>query len=87
MSFAARIAKEKDKVYCLQYDKGTRESCYFFVKINPMRETAFLKALDGGLSAQYQLADFGEVVASGWGEPPARVKEVMAEQYALTFTD
>lgn len=86
--FASRIAREKARVYCLQYNRKAPDSCYFFLKIDPLRETMFQKALGGNaLLSQQKIGEFGEVVASGWGEPPVRVREVLSENYAITFMD
>lgn len=84
----ARILREKAQVYCLQYDRGTPKAAYFFLKIDPLRTAAFHKIRNGNAAvASDTITEFGEVVASGWGEVPKRVREVMQEQYNITFDD
>lgn len=83
MSFSAKVLSEKSRVYCLQYDIGSKEECYFFLKVDAAKEQAFLKALEQG--APTKIETFGTVVASGWGAPGAGVRAAMSEQYGITF--
>lgn len=83
MSFAARIAAEKSKVYCLQYDEGTDKAAYFFLQVDGAKEAAFLRGIEAGSDAR--LEEFGTVIASGWGVPGAGVKTAMTEKYDIEF--
>jgi hypothetical protein len=83
MSFAAKVLSEKSRLYCLQYDIGSKEECYFFLMVDAPKEQAFLRALEQG--APTKIEEFGKVVASGWGAPGAGVREEMTRQYGIEF--
>lgn len=83
MHYAARIAKQKEKIYCLQYDEGSREACYFFLKTDPSKEQAFLRTLESGRTDK--ITYFGKIVASGWGTPSESTKSKMLEKYSIAF--
>lgn len=85
MGFAAKIQTEKAKVYCLQYDRSTPDAAYFFLEVNPLKDMLFQRALKTG--ADQKLESFGTVIASGWGEPGAGVRERMGKLYNLEFLD
>lgn len=83
MSFTAKVLSEKSRLYCLQYDTGTPDECYFFLLVDAPKEQAFLRAIEQG--APNKIQEFGRVVASGWGEPGAGVRDAMTRQYGITF--
>lgn len=83
MSFAARVLSQKSRLYCLQYDIGTKEECYFFLLVDAAKEQAFQRALDA--SAPTKIEEFGTVVASGWGAPDATLREEMTAKYGIEF--
>jgi len=85
MSFAAQIISQQARVYCLQYDRGTADSCYFFLQVDRAKLAPFEHALATGGGGK--LTDFGQVIASGWGEPGVGVQETMSAKYGLTFKD
>jgi hypothetical protein len=85
MSFAAKILSEKSRVYCLQYDMGTKEECYFFLQVDAAKEAAFLRAIEH--NAPNKIEEFGKVVASGWGAPGVGVREAMTAKFGVEFKD
>ncbi len=84
MSFAAKVISETARVYCLQYDAGTKHACYFFLQVAPAKEIFFHKAL-AARSTTHTPADFGTILASGHGEPSEQTKRDMEAAYNITF--
>lgn len=85
MSFAAKILSEKHRVYCLQYDAGTAQECYFFLQVDAAKELAFLRVVESG--GDGKITEFGKVVASGWGQPGVGVKETMRKKFGVVFSE
>lgn len=54
-------------------------SAYYFLLVIPHKERLFKKAIDA--KASFNLTDYGEIIASGWGKPSEAVKKRMFEEY------
>lgn len=68
----------EDMVYLVR-GKDRGEPAWHYVKIKRTKLPLFLRAVESG---SLDVADFGEVVASGWGEnPPDDVIEEMKRKY------
>lgn len=81
MTFAANIELQKARVYGLRttLDSGTR--VYYYVKIDPVKENAFLKAMKG--TEVFSLFDYGEILEWGFGEPSEELVKLMKDRYKL----
>lgn len=84
-SWAAKVGAGRERVYGLEYTFPDGRDAYYFILINPPKERAFLKALEG--DREFDLKDFGEIIRSGYGKPPAEVKKEMKEKYNVIFSD
>jgi hypothetical protein len=89
MSFVLHVLKSRgqpvERVYLLDVYTPDKKKCYYFVLVDPHKEPAFLKAISAGKG--YDLKDFGKVLASGYGAPPAKLKKEMSERYQITYTN
>lgn len=79
-SWADHIKKQRPLYYLTsKTDQPQDRSAYYFLLVIPHKERLFKKAIDEKDSLN--LTDYGEIVASGWGEPNEFVKQRMFEQY------
>ena len=73
------IAKKGHLVHKIKATDSTGRRAYYFVYVEPSRESAFLKAVEGG---SLNLEDYGQIVASCYGEEPnEEVKKLLKEKY------
>jgi hypothetical protein len=80
-SFAAEIiAKRRHLIHTLKAKDTTGRWAYYFILVQPYREQAFLKSLDG--DGIIDLEDYGKVLASCYGdEPTAEIKQYLRDTY------
>lgn len=78
-SFASRAASQKTRFYGLTYTPQGRPQEYYYLLVDPLKEKAFLRALDG--QDAFALREYGVIVASGFGEPSDALKQEMREKY------
>jgi hypothetical protein len=72
------MRKSNQKIYLSQgHYEG--HSTWHYVKIDALKEPLFKQAIKSG---SVDVADFGEVIFSGWGEkPPQSVVEMIQKKY------
>jgi hypothetical protein len=76
------IAKKGHLVHKLKAKDSTGRWAYYFVLVEPTRETAFMKAIQG--DGMIDLEDFGKVIASCYGEEPnEETKTFLKEKYGF----
>jgi hypothetical protein len=74
------IAKKGHLIHKLKAKDSTGRWAYYFVLVEPQRESAFMKAIDG--DGMIDLEDFGKVIASCYGEEPNdETKTFLKEKY------
>ncbi len=87
--FTAKIlasrGKPTERVYFLRVTSPEEDRYFYFIKVDPAKEPDFLKAIEG--SGAYKLKDFGDILASGQGEPSDEIKAKMQEQYPITYQE
>lgn len=79
-SYADKISGERDLVYDLRFPEGDGE-VYFIIKIDPPKHDAFKAVLK--TPQIIDLRDYGDILYSGWGEPPEEIKDEMREKYRM----
>ncbi len=79
-SFAERFNSSRgDLVYLVRGTDNGRKA-WHYVLVDKLKLPIFLKKIETG---SLDLADYGAVLASGWGEdPPESVKKSISEQYS-----
>ncbi len=76
------IAKKGHLIHKLKAKDTTGRWAYYFVLVEPARESAFLKSIDG--DGTLDLEDFGKVVASCYGETPSdEIKTYLKEKFGF----
>ncbi len=76
------IAKKGHLIHKLKAKDSTGRWAYYFVLVEPQRETAFMSAIDG--DGMIDLEDFGKVVASCYGEEPnEETKTFLKDKYGF----
>jgi len=73
-----------ERAYLL-YAELKNQTCYYYVLVDPHKEPAFLAAIAG--EAGYDLKDFGQVLASGYGEPSEELRKEMWGRYKLMIAE
>ncbi|MBN65946.1 MAG: hypothetical protein CMM94_00040 [Rickettsiales bacterium] len=74
------IAKKGHLVHKLKAKDSTGRWAYYFVLVEPPRESAFMQAIEG--DGTIDLEDFGKVIASCYGEEPSQeVKDFLKDKY------
>lgn len=82
MSFTAKILSENALVYLVQYAESTPDAAYYYVNVSPTKQQSFLQAIQQQ-STDRKLSNFGDIIASGHGQPHPSVQQTMAEKYAI----
>jgi len=83
-SFVAKVMAGKERVYhliCGQPDARV----WYFIKIAPPKEKAFLNALKG--TEIFHPDQFGEVLHWGYGKPSDALKKEMKAQFKINYKD
>ena len=76
------VAKKGHLIHKLKAKDSTGRWAYYFVLVEPPREAAFLKAIDG--DGMIDLEDFGKVIASCYGEEPnEETKQFLKDKYGF----
>jgi hypothetical protein len=83
--FADRIKQERNRCYYLKFTPKDGRAAYYFLLVDPLKETAFLKALEG--TEKFNLEHYGQILHSGYGEPAPELKAEMKEKYKITYDD
>lgn len=77
------IAEKGHLIHKLKAKDTTGRWAYYFVLVEPDREAAFLRSIEG--DGTVDLEDYGRVVASCYGEEPtAEVREFLGTRYGFT---
>ena len=85
-SFAARQLSNiasKERVYGLRYTLLDGSKCYYFLLVDPLKEKAFNRALNGGDA--FRLEDYGRLMGQGKGEPSQELKDRISSVYNIVF--
>ncbi len=70
-SFASRIRRERPENIYLVRGKSDGRAAWHYVLVEPHKKHAFLRSIESG---SLDVADYGDVLCSGWGtDPPAHV--------------
>jgi hypothetical protein len=76
------IASRGHLIHKLKAKDTTGRWAYYFVLVQPHRERAFLKSIEG--DGIINLEDYGQVIASCYGEAPTEeIKEFLLEKYGF----
>lgn len=76
------IAKKGHLIHKLKAKDSTGRWAYYFVLVEPPRESAFMKAIEG--YGMIDLEDYGKVIASCYGEEPNdETKAFLKEKYGF----
>lgn len=82
MSFVAKLVKAGSvPIFLVTFIDANRKDVHFYVKSTQSKIDAFLK--DTSIR-EVDLADYGEVLASGFGKTPSEeTKRIMKEKYGF----
>lgn len=82
----ARLVRARpDCVHRVKARDTTNRWAVYFVYVPPSREGSFLRALEG--EGLVDLADYGTVIASGYGETPTpELLAKLKDEFGLTLT-
>ncbi len=83
--FAAKYAQKEERVHLITHRPVEREPEYFFLLVNPLKENKLTQLL-GRDGERINLTEFGEVLASGYGEPPKELIAEMEAKYNFEYT-
>ncbi len=81
--FAEAVTSSKNRLYDLRITGEGKKSAYYFLLVNPLKEQVFLKKWNDNQSME--LADFGDIINSGFGIPSEELKEEMKSKYGITY--
>ena len=81
--FAAKILKQTALVYDLRWRDVSGEMAYAIFEADKMKHDAFKRKLDS--SDTYDLSDYGTVLYTDFGEPPATLKAELKEKYGMDY--
>jgi hypothetical protein len=79
MSWASKILSEKERLYGLSHRFAHGLVAYYFILVDPVKEQRFLRTLSS--KEPIELTQYGEIVASGWGEAPPALIESLKKKY------
>lgn len=74
---------EKLRLYGLRQQLPEEGDAYYFVLVHETKEKKFLQALKK--TDRFDLKDFGEVIHSGFGEPPKELVKQLESSYKVEF--
>lgn len=70
------------QIHKLKAKDTTGRWAYYFVRVNPKRESDFLTAIEG--DGTVDLEEYGQVIASCYGEEPTReIRELLFDNYGF----
>lgn len=84
-SFATKLRQERSNVHPLTYTTDEGRTHYFFLLVDHAKEPKFLKLLESK-EGKINLTEFGEILASGYGEPPKELIAEMEAKYNFEYT-
>lgn len=65
-------------IYQLHAKDANGLPAYYFLQVDPLKQKALEKAIHSG---DFDLAQYGKIVRSGYGQPTNEDKRVMKEEY------
>lgn len=77
--WSQKLIAENNRLYGLWQVLEDGRRAWYYILINPIKENRFLRAMQN--KETFDLTDYGEIVASGFGYPPETVKQRMREEY------
>jgi hypothetical protein len=77
--YSTKLMAVKNLLYALSYAPEKSERIYYFLLVDPEKEDAFQRALNG--TEPFNIKDYATVIASGFGDPPEDLKEQMLIKY------
>jgi hypothetical protein len=82
MGFADRLTRSRtDNLYLVRGKDPTGRRAGYYFRVMPAKKAAFELSIKIG---QIQLADYGQVITSGYGEdPPPETKKRMKDEYGF----
>lgn len=76
------VSSKGHLIHKLKAKDTTDRWAYYFILVQPTKEKAFLKSIEG--DGKIDLEDFGKVVASCYGEEPSQeVRDYLNEKYGF----
>jgi len=83
MKWIERYDRAYVRVYLILHNHKIKGEEYFFLKLDPPKESHFLRMMAG--TEPFSLSDFGEILTSGLGTPTAELKASMSLLYNITY--
>lgn len=84
MSFAEKVRKQQSRVYYIRSTPDDSQASWFFLSLKPHMRKPFDRAIAG--TAIFDLADYGEILHSGYGEQAAQsLKDKMQKEYGVQY--
>jgi len=80
MSWVAKVASHKERIYFVERQRSG-ENAFFYIRIELPKEQDFLAALKG--QQKFNLSDYGEIIASGFGNPSDEIRKMLKEKYGF----
>ena len=78
-SFVSKIIQSNaHHLRCVIADDETGRKAYYYILVDAPKIVAYNKAMETGT---LDLADYGKIIESGYGEPPEHIKKHMLETY------
>jgi len=74
----ATIASKAKLIHEVYARDRTGRMAYYFVMVDEAKQNTFIKALD---NPPVNIAEYGLILASGYGEVPNRVKDYLLKKY------
>lgn len=85
MSWSSRVLASNVPVYYLRHRQPDGVEAYYFLKVPPAMNAEFRKVLEG--TERFMFEDYGEVLASGTGQPSQELLGYMKEHYGVTLNE
>lgn len=80
MNWTDRIQHSRSDLVYLVRGKDEGRRAWYYVLVDPMKLSLFLKKIEIG---SLNLEDYGEILASGWGnDPPETIKQRITSEYS-----
>ncbi len=84
MAFVDKIVSSKSEfIYKVNATDSTGRRAFYYILVDKLKLKEFLAMKPDG---RYDLADFGQILASGYGDEPSDdVKAILKEKYGFNF--
>ena len=85
MSFVDRVvaASQSEYFYKVNATDSTGRRAFYYILVDRLKIKSFLSLQPDG---HYDLADYGEIIASGYGEEPSvEAKRLLKKKYGFDF--